>query len=93
MKTVVLATFAGGMLAAGSGIPRPQNLVKVDFVATSLGQKAEMTEGRGAVAPHNQAVARTTNYPYVDYNPVKRTCGLHQNQEPLWLSNDAPTNG
>jgi hypothetical protein len=92
MKTVVLATFAGAMLAASSAIPRQQNLITADLVAI-MGQKADMTEGQNAVAPHNQAAARTTNYPCMDYNPAKGTCGLHQNQEPRWLSNDGPTNG
>jgi hypothetical protein len=93
MKTLVLAALAGTMLAATSAIPRQQDLVKAELVSTSLGRKADMTVGQGAVAPHSQAAPRTSDYPCMDYNPVKRTCGLHRNQEPSWLSNDTPMDG
>jgi hypothetical protein len=91
MKTVVLATLAGAMLAASSAIPRQQGVAKAESDATSLGQKTDMTEDQGALAPHSQAARRILNYPCMDYNSVKKTCGLQQNREPRWMFNNTPT--
>jgi hypothetical protein len=83
MKTLVLATLVGAMLAVSSAIPQQRGLIRDEAIFASLGQNGD----------HSQAAPRTTNYPCMDYNPAKRTCGLHQNQEPSWLSNDTLMDG
>lgn len=89
MKIVVIA-LAGAVLAASYATPRQQGLVKAESDSTSLGQKTDMTEGQSALAPHSRAAPRILNYPCMDYNPAKKTCGLQQNREPRWMFNNTP---